>query len=320
MKFKYLIIAFSIIILIVILVIALLPLVLSRSADSSEFAVNFQFLSLPLLIFMVLLLVCMSIFFFLNYRLLSLLEREDWPALAYYLEQKVFVKNRYNSRNVRLLASSYLVISDYLSVLKLESKANLKKPSVINKSVLIFGSARILSGNYGEAAAFFKAQLSKCKSKDKEWVRWFHGFSYLLAGAFNAVESEFSSLAGSSKDAFITGLSAYFLYSSILKYSMNPEQCKNTAENGKQRVKKVFSNIEDWTREADRVGTDMHIAIVRKYIDEAGKWIWDLLPPPPPPEPKDRRSSDRRVSDRRKEGRSTSDRRTSDRRARKVIY
>ncbi|MCL2810099.1 MAG: hypothetical protein FWD24_08585, partial [Treponema sp.] len=180
-----------------------------------SYAVDFRIITLPLLSIMITLLAFMSIYFFLNYRLLSLLEREDWPALAYYLEQKIFVKGRYSFRYVRLLASSYLVISDYMSVLKLESKTQLAKPSLISKNVLIFGSARVLNSNPAEAVVFFKTHMEKCSSKDKQWVQWFYGFSLLLAGAFDEVEPVFSSLAVSSDDALITGLSAYFLNSSL---------------------------------------------------------------------------------------------------------
>jgi len=225
---------------------------------------------------MVMLLVCMSIFFFLNYRLLSLLERVDWPALAYYLEQKIYVKGRYSARNVRILASSYLVISDYQSVLKLESKTQLAKPALVSKNALIFGSARILSGSYSDAAVFFRIQMSKCKSKDKQWMRWFGGFSQLLTGAFNMAEPDFVLMAISSNDALITGLSAYFLSTSLEKKSQNPEKCKEAAKNGKERVLKSIKNINNWKKEADKTGTDIHIAIIRKYIDEAGIWLYDV--------------------------------------------
>jgi len=105
LKLKHLIIAFSIIIVIIILVTALVPLAIT-SQTGPEFAMNFWHILLPLIIFMVFLLGGMGIFFFLNYRLLSLLEREDWPALAYYLEQKVFLKGKYSDRNIRLLPIS----------------------------------------------------------------------------------------------------------------------------------------------------------------------------------------------------------------------
>jgi hypothetical protein len=243
-------------------------------------------------------------FFFLNYRLFSLLEREDWPALAYYLEQKIFVKNRYKNRNVRLLASSYLVISDFQSVIKLESKAMLAKPSVISKNVLIFGAARILSGNQMEAAAFFRRQMEKCRKKDKQWVRWFHSFSHLLSGTFNVAEPELSSLAISSNDALISGLSAYFLTNSVEKYSLNPQKCRDTAESARKRVVKAINNYSNWVKEANKMGTDIHIAIIKKYIDEAGNWLfYDRLPVQEIKEQKPQDKIDRRTGDRRKKDR-----------------
>jgi hypothetical protein len=221
-----------------------------------------------------LLLACMSIYFFINYRLFSLLEREDWPALAYYLEHIIYEKHKYSSRNVRLLASSYLVISDFQSVLKLESKAVLAKPSVVNKNLLIFGAARILSGNHADAAAFFKSHMEKCEKNDKQWLNWFYSFSQLLSGAFNEAEPDFSSLAVSSDNVLITGLSSYFLHNSIEKRSLTPDKCREIAENGRQRVKDAVKTVENWRKEAAKVGAEIHIAIIRKYIDEAGKWLF----------------------------------------------
>ncbi|WP_461245886.1 hypothetical protein [Treponema sp. R6D11] len=278
MKFKYLIIAFSVLIIIIVLITALLPLLFSGHGS----AVTFRYITLPLLLFMAILLICMSIFFFFNYRLFSLLEREDWPALAYYLEKKIYVKHRYSNRNVRLLASSYLVISDFPSVLKLESKAVLAKPSVIGKNILIFGSARVLSGGYKEAATFFNSYIGKCKKKDKQWVLWFYGFSQLLGSDFKQAESEFSSLAVSSDNVLITGLSAYFLQTSIEKHSLTPQKCHETAENGRERVKNAINNADNWKNEAEKMGAEIHIAIIKKYIDEAGKWLFTEKPAEPP--------------------------------------
>ena len=287
MKFKHLIIAFSAVIALIVLITTLLPLVVSGHLT----AVTFKHVSLPLILFMAVLLICMSIFFFFNYRLFSLLEREDWPALAYYLEQKIYVKNRYTHQNVKLLASSYLVISDFPSVLKLESKTTLIKPHLISKNVLIFGAARVLNGSHADAAGFFKAQLGKCGKKDKQWVHWFYGFSRLLSGSYLQAEDEFLSLAVTSDNVLITGLSAYFLSTSIEKHSLSPKKCREMSENGRERVKNAIKTLENWKKDADNVGSEIHVAIIKKYIDSAGKWLfeeraaepalYDDLPPPP---------------------------------------
>lgn len=270
MKFKYLIITFCVIIISVLLATILLPMIVS----GQSILVNLRIISLPLMILMSLLLISLSVFFILNYKLLSLLEREDWPALAYYLEQKIFVKGRYNSRNVRILASSYLVISDYQSVLKLESKSQIAKPSVISKNVLIFGAARILNGMHDDTAVFYRLHLEKCAKKDKQWVRWFYGFSSLLSGNYNQAETEFASLAVSSGDSLISGLSAYFLASSLGKKTSNPEKCRNSSEQGKIKVIKALKNLNGWKKETDKLKNEVHTAIIKRYLEETGNWLF----------------------------------------------
>ena len=274
LKFKYLTIAFCGIVVVILLTITLVPLLLI----GPEAAATLRYITVPLFFFMVSILIFLGIFFLLNYRLFSLLEREDWPALAYYLEQKIYVKRRYSSRNVRLLASSYLVISDYASVLKLESKTMLAKHSIVGKNALIFGAARVLSGNYKDAVAFFKTYLEKNKGKDEDWLRWFYGFSLLLAGSFSQVEPEFMNLAVSSDSALITGLSAYFLSGVVLKHSFRPDECKKAAETGRARVVDALKNEAGWNKEVEKMVAEIHIAIIRKYVDEAGKWVFEKNP------------------------------------------
>ena len=272
MKFKYLVLVFSIIIIFILLMTAFMPLLIT----GHEAVPNPLLIALPLTAFMVLLLICFGLFFILNYRLFSLLEKEDWPALAYYLEQKVFIRGYYSNRNVRLLASAYIVMTDYLSVIKLESKAAIARPSVIDQNVLIFGSARILSGKYNEAEFFFKTRLDRgaVKEKDKEWARWFYSFSQLLNGSFSKVEGEFIKFADSSDDAVITGLSAYFLFFNLAKYSLKPYECTKTAENNRNRILKTLRKRELWKKETKKMSADIHIAIIKKYIDETENWIY----------------------------------------------
>ena len=274
MKFKYLTIAFSIIIVFILFMAFLLPLLtklpgtgLQRLSTSSY--AGFWFISLSLFIFMAIILVGFGVFFLLNYRLFSLLEREDWPALAFYLEHEIFEKKRYSTRKVQLLASSYMVISDYPSVMKLESKAILAKPVTVSKNALIFGAARVLSGSYKEAAVFFRRYMEK-----NDWVRWYYGFSGLLSGDYNQAESEFSALTVSSRDFIITGLSAYFMANNLIKYSQKPDECRSAAGNGRSRVTKKIKSAAGWKKEVAKTASEVHIAIIRKYVEETGKWLF----------------------------------------------
>ena len=60
----------------------------------------------PFFLVWLIILPCFNVFYFTNKRLFSLLEREDWPALVTYLEDRIIQKGGYNSRLVRLLAYS----------------------------------------------------------------------------------------------------------------------------------------------------------------------------------------------------------------------
>jgi hypothetical protein len=272
LKFKYLIIAFSILIVLFLLITALLPMF----APDMVYAANLRYMTSPLLIFISVILVCFGIFFLINYRLFLLLEREDWPALAYYLEQKIFVKNKYNSRYVKLLASSYMVISDYPSIIKLENKAFLAKKSVVEKNVLIFGAARVISGDYNGAAAFFETHLekSKLRKEDIEWVNWFYGFSWLLCSDFDKAERKFMSMAVSSGDPIIAGISAYFLANNLAGKSLRKPDCLAVAETGRKRVTGALKKLKRWKKEVNKTEADIHVAIIRKYINEAGMWLF----------------------------------------------
>jgi hypothetical protein len=272
LKFKYLIIAFSILI-----VLFLLFTVLSQKyVPDAVYAANLRNLVSPLLFLISAILICLGIFFLINYRLFLLLEREDWPALAYYLEQKIFVKNKYNSRYVKLLASSYMVISDYQSVVKLENRAFLAKRPVVEENVLIFGAARVISGDYQGAVTFFKIHMekSKLRKQDIEWVRWYYGFSCLLNSAFNKAEQEFMSMAVSSKDALIAGISAYFLANNLAVKSLRRQDCLADAETGRNRVAKKLKKLKNWKKEVKKTETEIHVAVIRKYVNEAGIWIF----------------------------------------------
>jgi hypothetical protein len=169
-----------------------------------------------------------------------------------------------------------MVISDYQSVIKLENKVFLAKRPVVEKNVLIFGAARVISGDYQGAAAFFKIHLEKSKlnKQDKEWVHWFYGFSCLLESSFDKAEKEFMFLAVSSSDAIIAGISAYFLANNLAGKSLRRLDCLTAAETGRNRVAKTLKKLKRWKNEVKKTETEIHVAIIRKYVNEAGKWIF----------------------------------------------
>ena len=271
MKFKLIFIIFSVTLLFFIAFITILPMVLfNYTFIGSLLNVNW-----PFLLILFLLLAGFSLFYFTNKRLFFLLEKEDWPELAHYLEDKVIRQGKYSPRLIRLLANTYLVLSDAVAVMNLENKVAIAKPGIINTNALVFGTARILGGDISGAVRFFGTRVEAGKSGKREWIHWYYGFAMLLDRKYEESEKEFSVLARLSKDAIITGLSSYFLSDTLA--SLLPDNQKEIVEiasAGRERVRKALPTPKDWGKEISRFSAEIHVATIMKYLKEAGAWIY----------------------------------------------
>jgi hypothetical protein len=240
-----------------------------------SFSLSYWLSNWPLLLIWVLILAAFNFFYFTNRRLFFLLEREDWPALAHYLEHEVFTKGRYSSRLVRLLATSYLVLSDTDGVLNLENKTAIAKPSLLDANALIFGAARILGKDFSGAARFFEARKYTVKPALKDWVSWYLGFSFLLDYRLQGAADEFSFLAHDSKNAVVTALSSFFLSETLSRVLPEKEaELLEASSVGKSRALGVLPVTEKWDRAINKISSEIHAAIISKYIEGTGRWLF----------------------------------------------
>jgi hypothetical protein len=181
---------------------------------------------------------------------------------------------------VQILANTYLVMSDSAAVTALENKTAIAKPALVEANALVFGAARILGGDPAGAAGFFSLRLARGRAKSPraagglQWIRWYYGFSLLLDRQFGKAEAEFRVLAAESTDAVITGLSAFFLADTLLKYTENRGECEAKAREGRDRVLQSLKTVENWNRETAKIETEVHAAILKKYIGQAGTWLF----------------------------------------------
>jgi hypothetical protein len=216
-----------------------------------------------------------DVFYALNGRLFLLLEREDWPALAQYLEDRVLRKGRYSPRLVRILADTYLVLSDSAAVISLENKLAIVKPALVEANALIFAAARILGGDYAGAVRFLEERLKAGGARNALWLRWYYGFALLLDRRFSPAADEFAALALDAPEAVVTGLAAYFL-TGTLGRALPERRLELTAAamDGRSRLKKAFPRKERWDKEVARIGGDVYTVILSKYITETTGWLF----------------------------------------------
>ncbi|MDR1430369.1 MAG: hypothetical protein LBI85_08780 [Spirochaetaceae bacterium] len=239
----------------------------------NEFSFAFLRSAWPLAVFLALTLAGLDLFYFLNRRLYSLLEKEDWPALVQFLEGKVITKGRYRDRFVKLLTNSYLVLSDPASVIELENKLSVAKPSLIEANSLVFGIARILGRDYSGAMEFFSPRLDT--AKDSGWIRFYRGFAALLKADYETAANDYVVLASESRVPLVTGLSGYFL-SEVLKKKLpaRSTECLRAAKIARERVTKGLPGRKDWNRETSRSLGEISAAVISKYIGNAGRWLY----------------------------------------------
>ncbi|MDR1073807.1 MAG: hypothetical protein LBL45_09065 [Treponema sp.] len=216
-------------------------------------------------------------YYLVNAKLLSFLEKEDWPALVQLLETQTLTKGRYSSRSVRLLAQAYLILSDTASLVNLENKTALAKPQLVETYALIFGTARLLEKNMTSAANFFSARIHSRKPNkaDLLWLRFYYGFSMLLDWRFAEAAEEFIILTKISNNAVITGLTAWFLFDYLVK-TLPDRNADITAaiESARKQVKEAVYDLQQWNAKASKLQRKPHVAIIIQYLDKAGAWIF----------------------------------------------
>jgi hypothetical protein len=229
----------------------------------------------PVFIILIIALIAINIFYFINRKLFFLLEREDWPALVYYLETQMTYKSRYTSRNVSLLANTYLVLSDSASVTALEKKISTAKPALLESNCLTFGVARILNKDYSGAAQFFQKNRNSSKTESAVWVRWYYAFSELLDENYLPATDEFILLVKECRDPLLIGLSAYFLEKSLAKsLPARKNELQQCAEDGILRVKKYLPSHIAWQKDTAKMQSEIYATVIVKYINNAEHWIY----------------------------------------------
>jgi hypothetical protein len=276
LKFQSVFILFNILFAFFLAIIIVSPALLPENIDQSS-PLTFLFLrsNWVLMILLACAMAGFDVFYLLNRRLYTLLEKEDWPALITYLEDRVIRQGKYTPRLVLLLANTYLVLSDSPAVMSLEKKAAMAKPSLVDKNTLVFGTARVLGRDFSGAVHFFEARLDIVKPGLRHWVHWYFAFSLLLSRQYDKAAEEFTRLIAICNDGIITGLSAYFLSTTIRKsLPEKSDSLDEEAKKGRERVLKALPAYKHWAKETGRKKTEIHITVLSQYIDEAGKWLY----------------------------------------------
>lgn len=271
MKFKSVFLLFNIAVGASFLFVFAMPFM----ALGGEYALSFWKANWPLASALLAVLAAIDGFFAYNWKLFSLLEREDWPALAHYLENRIIGRGRWNPRLVRLLANTHLVLSDAAAVVELERKAAAAKPKLLDKNALVFGVARVLLNDPAAAASFFAARRAAAGEGVDEWIDWYYGFSLLLDRRFGEAADILLPLADRARDAIVAALCAAFLKGAVARaLPERAAECARSAEAAEKRVKARLPTAAAWNKEVENARADIHVVVLGKSIEDAARQLY----------------------------------------------
>ena len=267
MKYKIIFALFNIVIICSFLFIYLIPLIFLGWGYTKVFWGQNWFLP----VFFILIIGLIDTYFLINWKLLQLLEREDWGGLILYLEEKIYKERKYKKRYIKLLINAYLVNSNTNSILRVEEILRKNKPALLRQFALTLGVPHLLKNDPKEMEKYYNEFLH-ADCKDKDWIQWMHTFSLMLLGKDTEAKKSLVNLSKTSKDPVVLILTAYLLNIFAGKDSDELEYVEETLS----YLKKKYSG-NSLKREIEKAKGNIQVLILSKVIDEAAEWISEKL-------------------------------------------
>ncbi len=272
MKFKTIFILFNAVVLFSFVFIFLFPLFLL----GGEYTLGLWKSNWFLAVFFLVMLGVLNAFFLSNWKLFQLVEREDWEALSEWLRVRIFEKGAYRSQYIRLYVNAAMLRSDLASIDKLEAVLREKKPVVLRRQAVLFGVGYLLRNDPDASLAFFGPFLEDRDVESRGWL-WFDYSFNLVVKNRGAEALPWLRRAAADKDAVLSLLAVYMigsLVTSALEEGPERESARAFAEDRRKDLRKRFVP-ERWGREVEKAKNDIHVVILSRLIDDAGRWLFE---------------------------------------------
>jgi hypothetical protein len=261
-KFKLIFILFNIVILFSFLIIIFMPLAMLGWEFTMGFWSEYWYLTLIFLVVMALL----NAYFIMNWRLFSLLEREEWGGIIGYVRNRMKA-GRIRSQEIRIGINAALVSSRLDEIGSFEAILREKKPSALAEFALPLGIPYLLNNDHSGAESYFQEFLEQ-KNRDRPWIIWSYGFSLLLQRRLEEATVQFLGLY-SEKNPVLLLLSAYML-----------ETCAGEDQEARTKKEEMVSRLREHynrdtlVKQIGKAKSAVHVVILSKVIDEALEWLY----------------------------------------------
>lgn len=269
MKFKTIFLIFNVVVLVSFLFVFFAPMLVLDAAYAAAFLARNWFLALAFLA----ILGALNAFFIRNWKLFSLLEGEDWPALSAYLSEQIYDKGRVSNRSAKVYVNSLLLLSDLDGIERLEGLLRSKRPRILTRNALLFGVTKLLKGDYAAARDFLSGYAGNPGCDDRDWLSFDLAFADLVLKDWKAALPLLEPLSA-KRDLVLRSLAGFYL--DILSgkaQAPDADRAKAAAAAVKAAVLKRYSR-KAWDARAEEAREDIKGVVLSKMIEDAAEWIY----------------------------------------------
>ena len=268
MKLKVLVIIFNA----VLLTIFFTVLSFSFFTAGTEFIGSFFKNYWIFVLFFTFLFIGMNIFFISNWKLITTLESEDWPALSLYLETEIFEKHHLTAKKVRLLCEISILLGDFEILKRLERVLEEYKPEYIRTFASRFAAAKLLSNDY-QGLAEFMARTVVQPHETSPWIPFYDAFSAQMLRRYREAAEKFSRMLETEQEPLVRLLGVYFMDYGLYHYlGIDKDDADKRIEAEKRKLKK--HSLQYGKKYVQKEKQNIHVLVLTKAIDDALTWLF----------------------------------------------
>lgn len=146
-----------------------------------EYALSFWSQNWAIALAFVAVLAALDSYFIVNWRLIRLLEREDWQGLTALLEAELKRKTVLNPQKTRIFLNSCLIGRNPGRISELRQDYQARRVRFLPRVALGLGLPLVLEGRHEEIEAFLGPLTEDRRTgPDRPWIRWSVAFARLL--------------------------------------------------------------------------------------------------------------------------------------------
>ncbi len=264
MKFKLIFFLFNAIILLSFIVVLLMPLILLGPEYTRSFWSSSWYL--PLIFFAAI--GAIDGYFIAHWKLLTLLEEENWDGLIAYLEEQCLRREHLRGHFVRTLINAYFITNRVSKIEDLEKKIREKKPALLRKFALQFGVPKLLHNNPDDIVRYF-AEFKDKRGDDSHWIRFLYAFGLLMKRENTEGREVLLRLIRENKDPVLDLVSLY----TVDPFKTIDDEVLSVVQEHKGRLTARYTK-EGLKKEIGKRRDNVVVIILNKLLFDALDWLY----------------------------------------------